>query len=313
MRQFTQLLASGFILAVAIPTAALADMPAHVKAMLDAAAAKDGATLSTIASVAKTTNPDASADIDAYVSAYTKGQEDARIAKLDSQSFLEGWTGQGDIGVSFSSGSSKTTDIYAGIGLTKESLKWRHSINALADLQKSDGTKNREKFGVTLQSSYKFNDRLFAYGLLGWERDPFQGYSRRFTESLGIGYRVIAADNITWDIEGGPALRQTTLVGPKPLFAPIPKPNGKQNVLAGRIASNFMYKFSDKLVFTNASGGLFNKGSDSLYARSLLSASLTDRINAGIGFDVTIETKDARTLKPKQTDTTTRLTLGYKF
>jgi putative salt-induced outer membrane protein len=307
MRKITQLLASSFIIAAAIPTAALADIPAHVKAMLDAAAAKDAASLSTVAGVAKSTNPDAAADIDAYVSAYTKAQEDARIAKLESQSFLEGWTGQGDIGVSFTTGNSKNTNIYAGIGLTKESLKWRHNVTALADLQKNNGVKNREKFGLTFQSSYKFNERLYAYGLLGWERDPYQGYSRRLTESLGIGYRVIAEDNMTWDIEGGPALRQTRFVVSAPPFPFI----ANKNVLAGRVASNFMYKFSDRLVFTNATGGLFNKGSDSLYSRSLLSASLTDHITAGFGFDATHETQV--TAPTKKTDTTTRFTLGYKF
>jgi putative salt-induced outer membrane protein len=307
MQKITRLIASSFIMSIALPTAAFADMPAQIKAMLDAAAAKDAATLSTIAGIAKTTNPDAVGDIDAYVSAYTKAQEDSRIAKLESQSLLEGWTGQGDIGVSFSSGNSKNTNIYAGIGLTKESLRWRHGITALADIQKNKTATTREKFGVTLQSSYKFNDRLYAYGLLGWERDRFAGYSRRLTESLGIGYRVINEDNITWDIEGGPALRQTRVVNSTSPFAF----RRNENVLAGRIASNFMYKLSDSLVFTNASGGLFNKGSDSLYSRSLLSASLTDNITAGLGFDVTHETLVV--LPTVKTDTTTRFTVGYKF
>lgn len=307
MSKFTQALASSFILAAAVPAAALAAMPDNVKAMLDAAAAKDAATLSTVADVAKSTTPGAAADIDAYVSAYTKAQDDARIAKMESQSFLEGWTGQGNVGISFTTGNSKNTNIYAGIGLTKESLKWRHSITALADLQKNNGIKNREKYGVTLQSSYKFNERLYAYGLVGWERDPYQGYGRRFTESLGVGYRVIAEDNMTWDVEAGPALRQTRFVVSTP---PFPFINNK-NVLAGRVASNFMYKLSDSLVFTNATGGLFNKGSDSLYSRSLLTASLTDNITAGFGFDATHETQV--TAPTKKTDTTTRFTLGYKF
>jgi putative salt-induced outer membrane protein len=306
----TRLFASSFLIAIALPTAAFAEMPAHVKAMLDTAASKDAATLATVAAVAKSSTPDAAADIDAYVSAYTKAQEDARITKLESQSFLEGWTGQGDVGVSFTTGNSKNTNIYAGIGLAKESLKWRHSITALADLQKSNGIKNREKFGVTLQSSYKFNDRLYAYGLLSWERNPYQGYSRRFTESLGVGYRVIAQENMTWDVEAGPALRQTNFVDSTPPFAPIVGAANK-NVIAGRVASNFMYKLSDKLVFTNATGALINKGSDSLYSRSLLTASLTDSITAGIGFDVNHETKPP--VDTKKTDTTTRFTVGYKF
>ncbi len=307
MRKFTQALASSFIMVAAIPTVALADMPAQVKAMLDAAAAKDAATLSTVAGVAKSTSPEAASDIDAYVSAYTKAQEAARVSNMENQSFLQGWSGQGSAGVSFTTGNSKNTNIYAGIGLTKESLNWRHSITALADLQKNNGVKNREKYGITLQSSYKFNERLFAYGLVGWERDPYQGYGRRFTESLGVGYRVVAEDNMTWDVEAGPALRQTRFVVSTPPFLFI----NNKNVLAGRVASNFMYKFSDNLVFTNATGGLFNKGSDSLYSRSLLTASLIGNITAGFGFDVTHETQ---VLAPtKKTDTTTRFTLGYKF
>jgi putative salt-induced outer membrane protein len=311
MYKLKQLLTSSIALAIIVPTVAFADMPAQVKAMLDTAAAKDSATLATVADIVKRTSPDAAADVDAYVSAYNKTQESTRAAKLESQSFLQGWSGQGNVGLSFTSGNTKNTNFYAGIGLTKESVSWRHNISALADLQKNNSIKNREKFGLTLQTSYKINDRLFAYGLVGWERDPFQGYSRRFTESLGLGYRVVSEDNMTWDVEGGPALRQTTLVGPKPFFVPIPKPNGKQNVLAARISSNFTYKFNDQLVFTNATGALINKGSDSLYSRSLLTASLTNRITAGFGFDVAHETKVF--LPIKKTDTTTRFTLGYSF
>jgi putative salt-induced outer membrane protein len=307
MYKLKQLLTSSLVLAFAVPTVAFADMPAQVKAMLDIAAAKDSATLATVADIVKRTSPDAAADVDAYVSAYNKTQESTRAAKLESQSFLQGWTGQGNVGLSFTSGNTKNTNFYAGIGLTKESLSWRHNISALADLQKNNSIKNREKFGLTLQTSYKFSDRLYAYGLVGWERDPYQGYGRRFTESLGVGYRIISEDNMTWDVEGGPALRQTRLVVSIPPFPLI----RKENVLAARIASNFTYKFSDQLVFTNATGALINKGSDSLYSRSLLTASLTNHITAGLGFDVAHETKVF--LPTKKTDTTTRFTLGYSF
>jgi putative salt-induced outer membrane protein len=97
MRKSLRLLTGSLILAFAIPTAAHADMPANVKAMLDAASAKGVDALVTVADVAKATNPGDAADIDAYVSAFKKAQEDARIAKLESQSFFEGWTGAGNV------------------------------------------------------------------------------------------------------------------------------------------------------------------------------------------------------------------------
>jgi putative salt-induced outer membrane protein len=307
MRSLSRYICGSLMLSLAISQAALADIPAPIKAMLDAASAKDAATLGTVAGIAKTTNAAAAGEIDAYVAAYAKAQEDARVAKIESQSFFEGWTGQGNIGVSFTSGNSKNSDLYAGIGLTKESLRWRHSLAVMADMAKNNGVKNREKYAVTLQSNYKFNDRMYAYGLLGWERNPYQGYSRRFTESLGIGYRVIKADNITWDIEGGPALRQTRFVRSAPPFPFI----ANKKTVAGRVASNLMVKVSDTIVFTNGSGGIFNQGSDSLYSHSLLNVSLSDRISAGFGFDVDHETQV--TAPTKKTDTTSRITVGYKF
>jgi putative salt-induced outer membrane protein len=305
MRRSTRYFAASLLLSVS--QAALADIPAPIKAMLDAASAKDAATLGTIAGIAKATNPDAAGDIDAYVAAWTAAQEEARVAKIESQGFFEGWTGQGNIGLSFTSGNSKNSDLYAGIGLSKETLRWRHSLAISADMAKNNGVKNREKYAVTLQSSYKFNDRMYAYGLLGWERNPYQGYSRRFTESVGIGYRVIKSDNITWDLEGGPALRQTRLVRSAPPFPFIA--NTKK--VSGRVASNLMVKVSDTIVFTNGSGGIFNQGSDSIYSHSLLSVSLSDRISAGFGFDLDHETQV--TAPTKKTDTTTRVTVGYKF
>ncbi len=307
MRRSPLYLAGSLLLSLALPHAALAEIPAPIKAMLDAAAAKDGTTLGTVAGIAKSTNPDAAGDIDAYVAAYAKAQEEARVAKIESQGFFEGWTGQGDIGASFTTGNSKNTNLYAGIGLTKETLRWRHSLSALVDMQKNNGVKNREKYAVALQSSYKFNDRLYAYGLLSWERNPYQGYSRRFTESLGLGYRAIASDSISWDLEGGPALRQTRFVRSTPPFVFI----ANKKTVAGRVASNLRVRVSDNMVFTNASGGLFNQGSDSLYTHSLLSISLSDRISAGFGYDVDHETQV--TAPTKKTDTTTRVTVGYKF
>lgn len=86
-------------LALAVPFAAAhaEPVPASVAAMIDAAAG-DPASLKTVADIAKKTNPGSAAEIDAQVAALNKKTEEARVAKLESQSFTEGWSGEGTIG-----------------------------------------------------------------------------------------------------------------------------------------------------------------------------------------------------------------------
>ena len=47
---------------------------------------------------------------------------------------------------------------------------------------------------------------------MSWERDRFTGFSSRFTQAIGLGYRVVDTPNLTIAVDGGPALRQTRFI-----------------------------------------------------------------------------------------------------
>ena len=293
-------------------------IPEQIKSMLDQAVATGNAdTLKTVADLVKKSAASSAGEIDAYVVAYQKKVEDARVAKLATASLAENWTGAANLGLNFSQGNSKISNIYLGVAMQRDGLQWRHKVHADVDFLKNFGVTTRKHYDASFESNYKVNDRLYVFGLLGWESDKYAGYSRRFTESVGVGYRVINEPNLTFDVEAGPSARQThSVVGnpafltdpTQPLFIPA-TPYATSNI-GGRVNGDLLWKLSNTISFTENLGALFDKASTSTYSKTALNAKLTDHITASAGLDIRHESK---TFAAKKTDTAERFTIGYAF
>src|SRR5205085_10428846 len=102
-----------------------------------------------------------------------------------------GWSGEGEIGASQTTGTARNTTIAAGVKLNKDGVDWHHHLVGLVDYQRSNGrtTANREL--ASYEADYSFSARLLANGFLQWEQDRFAGFDRRFTESAGLGYVIV--------------------------------------------------------------------------------------------------------------------------
>lgn len=288
------------------PATTLAEaMPGAVEAMIrEAAASLDSAKLGAIVDVAKKTNPNSAAEIDALAgklaAEYAAKAEAARQAKLAEQSYLEGWSGQGEAGVGFTNGNSDTTSAVATISLKKDGIRLRHNVSALADYQRNNGVTTREKYLLGYKLDYKFNDRMYAWGLGQWDRDRFGGFSRRLTESAGVGYRVIMSDVQTWDVEAGVALQQIKFT------------NGKSdNQVGGRLASFYGIQLSDNLKFTNDTIAIIGSTNTSLSDIAALTAKLSGALSARVAFGWQRESNPPA--GKKKVDTFTRATLVYDF
>jgi putative salt-induced outer membrane protein len=295
-------LGAGFFFALLFSTAHAAPIPAPVEEMIRAAGPGQ---IETIAEVAKMTNPDSVAEIDMLVASITEAAAAQRETQLASQGFFEGWSGEGQVGGFVTSGNTKDSGIAVGVKLNKEGLHWRHAIDALADLQRSNGVKTREAFRLGYEADYFVANNWFVYGLLQWQRDKFAGYSRRFTESLGIGHIIWDSPAISFEVNGGPALRQTRFIATSTLPA---RNTSKINV---RGTGLFAWTIRDGLKFTEEVGVLWGSGNSTYYSRSALTASLTDVLSARLSFDVDHETRPPPGVA--RTDTATRASLVYDF
>jgi putative salt-induced outer membrane protein len=274
-------------------------IPAPVAAMIEAAAANPDQ-LKVVADIARKTNPASVAEIDARVAEINAAAAKAREEKLASQGMLEGWTGNGELGGFISSGNTENRGLAVGVSLTKETRHWKHGLRGIVDYQEDQGITSRERYFAGYEGNWKFTPRGFAVLALSFEKDRFTGFSSRFTEALGLGYRLVDQPWLTIAVDGGPAFRQTRFVG-----------GISQNELAARAALNVKWVISPVLTFTETATYYADQGNRSLLSLSQLTAKLNGRLSARMSFQLNNESNPPA--GRENTDTVTRATLVYNF
>lgn len=285
---------------VAQPLAAQAPLPEPVRAMVARAAESgDTAKIDAVVAVAKETHPEAAGEIDRIVAEIAARRAAERTAALRQAGFLENWSGRIDIGGSLQTGNADTRNLALGLNLVKDGLRWRHRLEASADIQRSNGVTDQERILAAWQSDWQVADRLYLFGRFGFERNFDAGIRRRFVESAGLGWRAIRRETLSWDLEGGPALQQTRYFD-----------GTRDDGFAFRGASRFGWTFAPETRLTNDSFLLVTSAS-SVINTLAVSTRLWKALSAGVSFTVQWEEEPAPGLQ--STSTVTRVTLGWDF
>jgi len=288
--------------ATVISTAAHADpIPEKVADMIQAAAASgDPAELATTVKVAKKTNPRSAREIDALV-ARLQSEADARHrAELAQWGIFDGWKGQGEAGLANSTGNTRSTSLALGLNFARTGLNWDHILTATVDYQRDNGIESKSRYFAGYSTHYKFDDRLYAVGLLSWEGDRFAGFNSRLSESVGLGYAILKSPDMTLSVEAGPALRQTDyIVG------------GSENSFAGRAAANYVWNILPDLAFTQTVSYYGESRDSTLVSDTGFTVNLIGALSARASYHVQYESNPPLALE--NTDATSRLTLVYSF
>jgi putative salt-induced outer membrane protein len=293
-----QRLIPGLFLLLAQPALAQA-LPPAVKTMVEAAVRTgDKAKSDAVVAIAKETNKGAEAEIDAIVAAVSAEMAARREAELKSAGLLDNWSGSGQLGASVASGNSNTKTFSAGLVLKKEGLRWRHRFDAIADIVDNNSADDQRRILASYQADWKLSERFYLYGRLGYEQNREAGIRRRFTQSLGAGWRAVDGTALKWDLEAGPALRQTRFV------------TGDENSFAGRGASRIAWTLTDSMLFTNDTS-IFWDRAGSINNTAALTAKLMGALSARLAFNLAWE--EDPPLGLDNLDTVTRITLVYDF
>lgn len=276
-----------------------ADLPAPVRSMLESAARSgDQAKIDAVVAVAKETNPESIAEIDALVSGIAAELAAKREADLQQAGFFENWSGSGQLGASVSTGNSETKSFTAGLVMQRDGINWRHRADFLADIVDNDGGADQERILAGYQIDYKFSNRMYVLGRFEYERNREAGIKRRFAESIGLGWRAVDSERVKWDLEGGPALRQTAFE------------TFDENSFAFRGASRFAWALSDSTAFTNDTA-FFLESAASINNTTALTAKVFGALSARLSLNLAWEEEPPLGLE--KLDTTTRVTLVYDF
>ncbi|MBL8657892.1 MAG: DUF481 domain-containing protein [Altererythrobacter sp.] len=310
------LLLAGILSAIGTPAAA--ELPAPVRAMIDAAMATgDDGKVRTVVELAKVTNPADADQIDRIHAAFLadRGEqkrlaEAKRIAAIRDAGVLDRWTGRGELGGSRATGNSPYLGLAAGLDIKREGIDWSHSLRARADYQRTGRVVTREKYFAAYEPRYQIGTDLFAYGLGQFERDTIQGYDARLAASVGIGWQALKSPTLNLSIKAGPAFRHTNFT------------NGEADSrFAGLLGLDFDWTIVDGVKLTQdtnfvaETGGaatvIFDSRSTTLGLITGLEARITGKLSSRFSYQLDY-TSDPPPGK-QRTDTISRVTLVYGF
>lgn len=304
------------LMSVAQP--ALAELPAPVRAMIDAAIATgDEGKVRTVTELARVTNPADIGEIDAIVATFNADMAARRAAEarakeelIRTASLFENWSGKGEFGAFRATGNTSNTGITTGLSIDRQGIAWRHRLTARVDYQRANGVTTREQFLARYEPNVNVSDRFYVYALAQYERDQFQGFSGRYALSGGMGYQALKADDIQLSVKAGPAYRVTEFVSGR-----------SESRIAGLIGLDFDWTITDRLKLTQDTNAVAETGGsavaiiDSRNTTLDLITGLNAKINSSLTarFSYAVEYDSNPPPGAVQTDTHSRVTLVYDF
>lgn len=290
------------------PRVGQAELPDPVRDMIEAAIATgDEQKVRTVLELARTTNPDDIAELDAILARYESDlaiaaarTAEAEKEAIRSAGFFENWSGRGELGAFNSTGNAENTGITASLALKREGIDWRHKLRGRADYQEANGVVTREQFLAAYEPNYIISERLFAFGLAQYERDRFQGFSARYALSGGLGYDVVDTNDLSLSLQAGPAYRRTE------------RTNGtSDSSLAGLASLDFDYQILETIAFTQDASAFIQSGNSTYISDTGLQAGIADDISVRLSF--TLEHDTDPPAGAQSTDTLSRMTIIYDF
>lgn len=283
-------------------------LPAAVRTMIEAAyKTGNDKTISDVVGLAKDNFPTYIDEISAIAQAQgeklagvRKDAQEREQARIAAASFLQIWKGELEAGGSRSTGTTRTTAVYASAKLQRDGIKWRQKFNARLDYQETDHESTTERWLMAWQPNYKFNDIRYAYGLAQYEHDRFLGIQSRGTFGTGVGWLVASKPNLNITLEAGPAIRRTVYYD-----------LDNTTRLAGRGSFSAMWKITPTLTFREDAAVFFESDDATASSATALETKLIGRLSAKFSYNIQFERETP--LTSRQLDTVTRASLVYGF
>jgi len=296
------------IVGAAFATPAAAELPGPVRAMIEAAMRSDDPrAVDAVIKAAKATQPQDSAEIDAMKQKFddTHSLVSAEKAERERERVLAArplqlWKGEGEIGAFRTTGNTDSVGLSVGLKLERTGVYWRHKLQFTADYQKTNDEVSREQYLASYSPRYQLDEKLYAYGLVQYERDRFQGFWNRYSLSPGFGYRVADRKNLKLSIEGGPAIRFTDFVG-----------EPAKTRASGLASVDFAWSPTATIRLTQQASAYLETENSTFTSTTGIEAGMLKGLKARLSYRYEHDTDPAD--GARQTDTLSRFTLVYGF
>jgi len=150
---------------------------------------------------------------------------------------VDGWSGDANVGFSYTSGNSETSTMATGIKATKTGGNDK-LIVYLRSLWNANRRSNQRITQNAVWGGFRydrdFNDRMFSFGSWDFERDRPKNLNFRSVIGAGVGHHTIKGDHTELDILTGLAWNRAWQVGEN------------KNTPEFLTASSFKHRFSNR-------------------------------------------------------------------
>lgn len=213
-----------------------------------------------------------------------------------------GWSGEGELGYSQTSGNTETQSLTARLTVQQQSVAWQHALGFDAlNTSDTDGT-TAERYQVDARSAYKFGGarRNFGFVAVRYVRDRFSGFEYQVSETLGLGRTVLDNDRTQLAVELGVGARQSETIDDE-----------TENELIGRGALRLGQSLTESTRLTQDLA--VEVGDTNTYgeSRSGLKVSINDQLALKLAYAVNYNSGVAEDVD--EFDTQTSVTVVYGF
>jgi len=114
------------------------------------------------------------------------------------------WGGDAAVGLALARGNTDTTNlslIFSAKGPLSKTID--NTNKAYFLLNKEKDINNAESMGLESHIQWKHSERFFSYYGIQGLRDRFKNYSYRILPGLGLGYKVLASENVLVSASAG--------------------------------------------------------------------------------------------------------------
>jgi len=210
------------------------------------------------------------------------------------------WDGEATLGGSLISGNTQEQAINFGLKLDRVMGAWEHNFVMLGDYSRNNRALTKQRLSANYNTKWFAWENGYVIGLIDFEYDEFQQFDWRLSQAVGLGYRVLRGERMTWDIEGGPGARQTQFAN-----------GGLQNEFIFALSSDYDFLIREGLKFTNDTTFFLGLDRITLSNIAAFTAQLTERISGRFSFEAQHDTSVP--VGQVRTETATRASIVYGF
>ncbi|WP_200240563.1 DUF481 domain-containing protein [Thiohalocapsa halophila] len=211
------------------------------------------------------------------------------------------WAGEAQLGYAASSGNSDSNNVNANLLISYTAFPWRHFLGAEARFADSEGETTTERYAAGYKPEYFFTRRTFAFGFLGYDRDPFSNIESRYSATIGLGHALIDTERQTLTLQLGGGYRMTRFTDDTP--------DSDEPVARG--AFNYGLRLTDNTSFRQDLSVM--AGSDNTFTESItsLQVSMTDNLALSLSYTVLNNSFTPPGIDSTDTFTSVNLVAGF--